>query len=437
MNLSPLDPWIAGKIGANGPPLHRPDLEAYQLRKLRETLALCAARSRFYHKRLAGVPLDLTSLTDLSRIPTTSAEDIRAGALRFLCVSQGDIDRVVTLSSSGTTGAPKRLYFTQDDQDLTADFFRVGMSTFTEPGDHVLILLPGETPGSVGDLLAAGLARLGAVAIKHGPVLSITQTLRAMFEADIDVMVGIPVQVLSLLRSDEARSFPLPKLKSVLLTTDHVPAAVRHALEAAWGCQVYNHYGMTEMGLGGGVECEAQRGYHLREADLYVEIIDPATGVPVPDGEPGEIVFTTLTREGMPLIRYRTGDVGHFIPGPCPCGSHLKTLAHVTTRLDAIHDVGGGHTLTLAELDEVLYGVDGVQDFNATLDLTSSGPARLTVRAQIAASAETTVDVPIRRALRLIPAVAAGRVIPDLHVQTDPLFRTDGTAKRRMTVKRA
>ena len=115
----------------------------------------------------------------------------------------------------------------------------------------------------------------------------------------------------------------------MLLSADNVPDAISNELRRIWGCEVFTHYGMTEMGFGGGVECEARNGYHLREADLYIEIVDPETGRSVSQGDPGEVVFTTLTRRGMPLIRYRTGDVSRFVPGPCPCGTVLKTLARV------------------------------------------------------------------------------------------------------------
>ena len=278
MNLTPLEPWIDHKIDHT-------DLEAYQLRKLNETLRLVKEKSRFYRQQPIDLPSDLGHLSDLTRWPFTTADDLRANPLAFVTVSQDEIHRVVTLddanfplttlTTSGTTGQPKRLYFTRDDQELTIDFFRVGMSTFTAPGDRVLILLPGETPGSVGDLLALGLQRLGAVPIKHGPVRDAAATLGVMRREKINVMVGVPTHVLALARHP-AKS-PL-KLKSVLLSTDHVPNAIKHAIEAAFGCTVYNHYGMTEMGLGGGVECEARRGYHLREADLLFEIVDPVTG---------------------------------------------------------------------------------------------------------------------------------------------------------------
>jgi phenylacetate-CoA ligase len=366
MNLTTLEPWIQNEID-------HADLAWHQLRKLNDTLPLAATKSRFYRRHLADSPLNLTCLSDLTHLPFTTAENLRDDPLSFVCVSQDDIQRVVTLgeanfplatlTTSGTTGQPKRLYFTRDDQELTIDFFHAGMSTFTAPGDRVLILLPGKTPGSVGDLLATALTRLGAIPIKHGPVRDPRATLDVMQRKKINVMVGVPTHVLSLARQPRA---PRLQLKSVFLTTDRVPVAIKRVVESAFGRKVYNHYGMTEMGLGGGVECEARRGYHLREADLYFEIIDPTAGDVLPDGEDGEIVFTPLTRRGMPLIRYRTGDMSWFVPGLCPCGTLLKTLERITQRLNG-RILIGSRSLTMADLDEALFAIDGVLNFTAIM----------------------------------------------------------------------
>jgi phenylacetate-CoA ligase len=128
---------------------------------------------------------------------------------------------------------------------------------------------------------------------------------------------------------------------------------------------VFNHYGMTEMGLGGGLECEAFCGYHVREADLYIEIIDPSSGRPVLDGQAGEVVFTTLTRSAMPLIRYRTGDMSRIIPGLCACNTVLKRLERIKSR-DHVYLTQTDY-LTMADFDEVLFELDNVLDFEVTL----------------------------------------------------------------------
>jgi phenylacetate-coenzyme A ligase PaaK-like adenylate-forming protein len=416
--LTPLEPWIACQLGVEGGPLTRNRIREYQLARLQETLRWVRARSPFYRTHLAGVPDELRRLEDLAGFPFTTAGDLRENGLRFLCVSQGDIQRVVTLDTSGTTGDPKRLYFTAGDQELTIDFFHVGMSTLTEPGDRVLILLPGERPGSVGDLLATALGRLGAVAIKHGPVRDVARTLGVLTGQKVNVLIGVPVQVLALARMGESMGGAPPALRRLLLTTDHVPDAVVQTLERTWDCEVYNHYGMTEMGLGGGVECQARRGYHLREADLYVEIVDPVTGKPVPDGERGEVVFTTLTRVGMPLIRYRTGDASRFIPGDCPCGTVLKTLARVRHRIDGRIEIDPDCHLTMANLDEALFPIPGLLDFSATL-AREEGEDRLHVQAFMIEATEKATASVIRRQLDTVPSIRSAREAGGLTVRVD------------------
>ena len=401
MRLTPLEPWIAGLIGQPGRPLDRAALADYQLERLRVTLDLARAHSPFYRAHLANAPARLDTLADLAALPFTTAAEVREHALRMVCVSQGEIARVVTLDSSGTSGPPKRLYFTLADQALTVDFFAVGMSTFTGSGDRVLILLPGATPGSVGALLATALERLGAVPIPHGLVSDPAEALALAATAGATVAVGLPTQVLRL-----ARTTPRPtglRLHSVLLTTDHVPQSLARAVEAAFECRVYNHYGMTEMGLGGGVDCAARRGYHLREADLYGEIVDPLTGTAVPEGEAGELVVTTLTRTGLPLIRYRTGDLARWRPDPCPCGTHLRTLAHITTRVAGQVEVGGHAPLTLALLDEALFALPGVVDFEARLQPTGDG-----LELQLTLQASGAGPDLAEAATRAVQAVAAG-----------------------------
>ncbi len=419
--LTPLEPWIARKIGVDaGASLTRERLEAYQLARLRETLRWAREQSPFYRAHLAGAPRDLDRLEDLVYFPFTNAADLRENGLRFLCVSQGDIQRVVTLDTSGTTGNPKRLYFTAADQELTVDFFHVGMSTLTDPGDRVLILLPGERPGSVGDLLATALGRLGAEGIKHGPVHDVVQTLDLLTERSVTGLVGVPVQVLALVRYGEAvGAVPPPALRRMLLTTDHVSNSLVRTVERAWGCEVYNHYGMTEMGLGGGVECLARRGYHLREADLYIEIIDPATGDPVPEGGRGEVVFTTLTRKGMPLIRYRTGDVSRFIPGGCRCGTVLRTLERVRERIQGRIEIGAARRLTMADLDEALFPIAGMLNFSATLTREEEGRDGLHIQAIVSKGAGRSADRAVRRQLDAVSAIQAAQKAGCLTVCVD------------------
>lgn len=369
MIITPLEAWIKNKIGCEN--LSSEVIAAYQLNQLQKTIHWLTDKSIFYRQRLARWrDKPLRSLDDISQLPLTTPKDIQENPEHFLCVSPKDIARVVTMESSGTTGKKKRLYFTAGDQQLTIDFFHYGMSTLVAPGDRVLIMLPGERAGSVGDLLHQALKRLGVVSIKHGLLQHPSTTYQTMCKERITSLVGIPTQVLAL--AQYCAQVGTSKLKSVLLSTDYVPGVLRQQVERIWRCKVFNHYGMTEMGLGGGVECTALSGYHLREADLYFEIIDPVTGHPTAMGEPGQVVFSTLTRVGMPLIRYATGDIARFISERCACGSILRRMDTVQGRMGNIVTLADDLKLALWELDERLFAMPGVVNFTASVTGTGT-----------------------------------------------------------------
>jgi phenylacetate-CoA ligase len=439
MTVTPLEPWIKARIGLPATePLTRTALEGYQLGKLRETLEYARRQSPFYRTLLQGESgPELSSLADLPRLPFTSAAQLREAELRFLCVSQGEIERVVTLQSSGTTAPPKRLHFTAQDLELTVDFFQHGMSNLVQPGDRVLILMPGELPGSVGDLLVKGLARLGVEGIVHGLVRDAGEVLVEAFDRKVDCLVGLPVQLLALARHPDARRLPRGRLKSVLMSADYVPAAIVRELTAVWGAAVFNHYGMTEMGLGGGVECGHLCGYHLREADLFFEVVDPESGQPTPDGEPGEVIFTTLTRRGMPLIRYRTGDLARFLPEPCPCGTVLRRLERVSGRLAGEIRLLSGHRLNIAQLDEALFPLPFLLDYQAVVS-SRDGRDCLEIAIQTTAAQGGEAPLPVRLALLEVPAlrqaVADGSLV--LGAVGHGAFTRSGTIKRTVIDRR-
>lgn len=386
--------------------LTRRMIEDYQLKKLQETVHLAMTKSSFYRRHLGHVDVEsLTSLDQLRELPFTSAKDLRDNPLQFVCCSQDDIERIITLESSGTTGLPKRVFFTKADQELTKDFFHHALGVVAQPGDRVLVLLPGEREGSVGQLFAEGARRMNVVPVQHGLIQDVEATLRVMEQEAIDTLLGTPTQVLALASYEPPGEHQFRiHIKNVILNTDHLPRAVTDRIRDKWGCRVFNHYAMTEMGLGGGIECEAMAGYHMREADLLFEIVDPVTGNVLDDGDEGEVVFTTLTRQGMPLIRYRTGDIGRFIPEPCPCGTVLKRMAPVKDRLDGRIPLGTNGYISMSMLDEVLFDINGILDFRVLLS-RHRDTDDLHLEVSCASWVDEDISRVITRALLSIPVV--------------------------------
>ena len=331
---SRLDAWLEAECGQD-PAVSFPErLEAARLDALRRTLHRAASLSRWYGRTLAGIDLDLKSADKLRHLPFTTPEDLR-DYREFLCVPQGDVQRIVTLQTSGSTSTPKRIAFSEKDLARTASFFAAGMSQLVHEGQRLMVLLPGaQCPDGVTDLLRQALSPAGVDVVAGSPEATF-ESLRADLDRwHPECLVAAPHQLAALASAAENDEFRrlASCVEGIQSSGDILDTAVRDALEQALDCVVLDHYGMTETCFGGGVQCMARNGYHLRELDLFLEILDPVTGDPVPDGETGEIVLTTLNREAMPLIRYRTGDAASWLPGPCPCGSPLRRLSQLRGR---------------------------------------------------------------------------------------------------------
>lgn len=328
--------WARQHI-SDGALMQRESIRSYQFQKIQETYFRVLRKSSFYKKMYkdSGCPSALNNWQNFGELPLITEEDIRKRGMEMVCVSQSQISRVVSLDTSGTTGLPKRLFFTEEDQELTLDFFHYGMKELADPKDRVMILLPGGQRGGLANLLERGVARIPAKSLVYGLVEETEDCVNEICRNQITVVVGIPVQVQALAACCRDRKIKVP-VKRVLLSTDVLSDSVRHQIEEGLSCEVFNHYGMTELGYGGALECREHQGMHIRENDLYVEIVEPISGKSLPEGSLGEIAVTTLTRKGMPLIRYRTGDMGRMLPGRCPCGSILKRLDGIRRISDSL-----------------------------------------------------------------------------------------------------
>jgi phenylacetate-coenzyme A ligase PaaK-like adenylate-forming protein len=330
-----MDAWLARRCACADTGRLADAVRARQLALLRESIDYARSRSRFYRDHFRCAPLGGLSWDDFFRLPFTRPEDLGDWE-RFACVSQSRIARMVTLKTSGTSGPPKRLAFSARDLEATREFFRIGMRRLVHAGDRVLVLWPGaERPCGVGDLLRAALEEDGAAVAVCRPRADAGSLLRDMREHNPHVLVAAPRQleflpgVLDAVRALGDR----PALRGVLSSAETLPPRIDDALRIRHGCLVLDHYGMTETGYGGGVECAARDGYHLREADLFIEVVAVDSGTALPDGQTGEVVVSTLGREAMPLIRYRTGDAAAVLPGPCRCGSPLRRLSRIRGRI--------------------------------------------------------------------------------------------------------
>ncbi len=392
---TPVDGLVARRLGT-AMPLDREILDRVQLEALRRTLAHARTRSPLYRERLSNFNPDaLQSRADLARLPLLTGSEIALQGHRLLAVPQGLVHRVITLQTSVSTGTPKRLSFTAADLAATSDFFLHGMHSLVDSDDRVLVLLPFSSPDSVGDLLLRALRGGGIEA--HGmwppqPAAAMANTIR---RKRLTSVVGLPHHLLAL-----ASALGPGRLRSMLLCSDYAAPALRRAIEAACGCSTFLHYGATESGLGGAVECSAHEGCHIRESELLVEIVDADTARILPDGESGEVVITTLGREAMPLIRYRTGDQASLDRSPCRCGGVTARLRNIRGRLTGCPLPGG--LLHSQDLDDLLFQLPGLLDYRVSLERSETDRLNL----DFVALADTSPgEKEIRRQLLQAPAI--------------------------------
>ena len=189
-----------------------------------------------------------------------------------------------------------------------------------------MICFPFSGPNGLGDLIAEAISRLGAEPLRVGVGKSYLELSEILERERPDTFVGMAVPLLSQLRVCGRGS-----LKRALVSGDACPDEVLRAAEELLGSKLFPHYGSREMALGGAITCEAHAGMHLRENHVIAEIVSPE-GKPLPAGEWGELVITTIGMEAMPLIRYRTGDYTRILPGVCPCGSEIARLDSVSRK---------------------------------------------------------------------------------------------------------
>jgi phenylacetate-CoA ligase len=378
-------------------------LREIQLAGLQWTVAHAYANSPFYRERLdrAGVkPEEIRSLADLERLPFTTADDLRDGyPFPLLAVPEREIVRIH--SSSGTTGKRKILAYTEKDvADWQEMFCRCYELAGVTREDRVQISV-GYGLWTAGVGFQLGCERYGALAIPTGPGNLEMQTT---FLLDLQPTVFCSTASMALLLAEEVHRRglrDLVSLKKVILGAERSSEAMIATIREFLGVdEVYDITGLTEVyGPGTGLSCLHNCGVHYW-ADFYIlEIIDPLTLRPVLPGEVGEMVFTTLRKEGAPMIRYRSRDLTRLIEGECPCGCTLPRHDRILGRSDDVV-IFRGVNIYPGQLDELLFGVEGVgSEFQLHLEHGEDGRDYMALRVERGRESDPAADRRLARAI--------------------------------------
>jgi phenylacetate-CoA ligase len=343
--------------------LPRSDLETLQLHRLKETAERVSLHD-FYRNKFKEARLDLSSITsldDIRRLPFTTKQDLREQyPYGLVCVPK---DRLVRLHvSSGTTGQATAIFYSKSDIEGWSDLMaRCMYMTGARPGDTFQNLSGyGLFTGGLG--FHYGAERIGLLTIPAGAGNSKRQ-IQLMHDFSTNVLHIIPSYALRLMDImaemgvDPKRDL---QLRIAYLGAEPYSEEIRRRVEDFYGVRVYNSYGLSEMnGPGVAFECSNQQGMHIWEDSYFIEIVDPRTLEPLPHGEVGELVLTTLHREAMPIIRYRTKDLTRIIPGDCPCGrSHIR-LDRIQGRSDDMFIIKGVNIFPI-QVEQVLMNIPEV-----------------------------------------------------------------------------
>lgn len=371
-------------------------LAAHQLRGLQWTVRHAFENSPFYRDKLTAagiVPADIRSLDDLRRLPFITAQDLADG-YPFALRSVPFEDLVRIHASSGTTGKRKILSYTQKDIDDWQNMFArcyelAGLSR----EDRVQIAVGyGLWTAGIGFQLAC--ERFGALAVPVGPGNLEMQTT---FLIDLQATVFCCTASMGLLLAEEVHRQGLKErlnLKKIILGAERSSAAMLDTMREFLGVEeIYDITGLTEVyGPGTGLSCSANHGIHYW-ADYYLlEVLDPETLEPVAPGEVGEMVYTTLGKEGAPLIRYRSRDLTRLIEGECPCGCTLPRHDRILGRSDDVV-IFRGVNIYPGQVDEILNRVRGVgSEYQVLFDHGAEGRDSMLVRIERARNGEALPD---------------------------------------------
>ena len=329
-------------------------LNEMQFDLLKKQLSNLKERSAFYAEKYADFdPATVQTQEDFENIPFTEKSDLReAYPLGLAAVPEEEIVRIH--SSSGTTGTPVIIPYTQKDVDDWATLFARCYEMAGVTNKDRIQITPGYGLWTAGIGFQAGAERIGAMTVPMGPGNTEKQ-LQFMRDMQTTVLTATSSYALLLAEEIQARGVrDQIALKKGIIGSERWSQKMRERIKNELGIQIYDIYGLTEVyGPGIGISCDYDQGMHYWDDYIYIEIIDPETLKPVPDGEWGEICITTLVKEGAPLIRFRTHDLSRIIPGECPCGSKFPRLDVIQGRTDDMMKIKGVNVFP-RQIEEVL-----------------------------------------------------------------------------------
>lgn len=335
------------------------NMKPEQLEQIKEQFKTLKERSSFYARKFEGIDLsDVQSQEDFQKLPFSEKADLReVYPLGLAAVPEEKIVRIH--SSSGTTGTPVIIPYTQKDvTDWAIQFARCYEVAGITNKDRIHIT-PGYGLWTAGIGFQLGAERLGAMAVPMGPGNTEKQ-LRFMKDMKTTVLCATSSYALLLAEEIAARGVRDElALRKGVIGSERWGEKMRNRIQDELGIEIYDIYGLTEIyGPGIGISCVEHHGMHIWDDYVYIEVVDPVTGKPLPDGEIGELVLTTLQKEGAPLIRYRTHDLTRIIPGDCACGMHHPRIDTLVGRTDDMFKVKGVNMFP-AQVEEVIAVTSG------------------------------------------------------------------------------
>ena len=417
--------------------LSREEMSALQLERLKETVARVYAKVEPYRKKMDAVgikPEDIKSLSDLSRLPFVTKQDMRDNyPFGLFAVPKEELVRIH--ASSGTTGKPTVVGYTKGDLEIWTDCVsRIACAGGATSSDVAQICFGyGMFTGALG--LHYGLENIGATIVPSSTGNSEKQIMY-MKDFGTTLLVATPSYALRL--AEVAREMGVDPKKDLgvkigLVGSEMLTDAMREEMHKSWGDDmlVTSNYGMSElMGPGVSGECEYMCGMHINEDYFLPEIINPETGEVLPAGEKGELVITCIKKEGIPLIRYRTKDITRLIYEPCKCGRTTVRMENLSGRSDDMLKIRGVNVFP-SQIEEVVLSVEGLGPHYEIIVERDGYADKLSVRVELAKATDSFTELErieknVRNKLKVVLGLDAKIKLES----PNTLARFEGKAKR-------